>query len=183
MPGPKITDFLADQNYDNFYQQLHALVEDMGAALTYLVGWGQVIVRVLDMIGQGDDELRARAVHLHETGMRLGQSITDFIYFPTGQGQAAEEAYNQRRWYPYDGAAWDTLMDHLWAHIEGQLHDTEAALGAFQESMATANIQHPKSAVFHETPQGADEKLADLKLMLQDYEAFLSLYHTRMRDI
>lgn len=127
MAGPRISQYLARQDYETFLALVRKFNHDVANKLSPLTTECGIILKVIErvpaeqLLDIPESAAQAQAGHV----AREAQAVVDALskvggfFFPPGATDT--EAINRARWAPYSALAWDALFAEFGDYVRAQL--------------------------------------------------------------
>ena len=155
MPSSEVLDLLKRQELNTFYQMAHSFSENIGARLSAISLYERFIGKLLVLkLPPGClPELQASVEAFHPLPMDLKEKVL-FIVFPElwDTPDTTGDDCIQRRWYPYDDAAWDALVAELNTILLPWLANTADPILQYQIDLVETELARAAEGIADNSP-------------------------------
>jgi hypothetical protein len=135
MPGNAIQKWLEPHSYERFYRVAHAYSEHLLTAASKIKATTDVAARLAQNLADSSKlvSYKKDTQRLSLQGETLQESVRACFWpemasrmmtgMPLDGARELDDAFNQQRWQPYDGRAWDQFVAGIGAQIRPALDD------------------------------------------------------------
>lgn len=184
MAGQTILKLLEARDYQSFLQLTSTLGKEVLIHLTVIAASGNLIEKIMGWEGREarDEDSATQAVTRHanelvRVGSDMKKRVEDFLYPRSSEGKL-DIAFNEQRWAPYDGQAWDAFYAEFVALLGPHVATLEP-LVRWAADMS-ADIHDEKAAMYARTMTPVVERLSEsldkleALLLPETFEEFLA---------